>query len=103
MLGLGKWKFFVDTMFFRGDAYLLVSEKDGAYDAAVEVPGMQVPKIDFWGIQQEGSTITGMARTDLLRGKDIAFSCTFDGDRASGFLKVPFLGKIKMSNGVKVG
>ena len=102
MLGLGTWKFKVDTMFFRGDAKLIVAEKNGEYDITIDIPGETLPEIGFDNIQAEGNTVTGTARTDLLKGKDIPFSCTFEGDTANGLLKVPMLGKIKLNNGVKI-
>jgi len=102
MLGLGKWKFFVDTMFYRGDAFLIIMDKDGEYDVDIDLPGIQKPDFSFGDLAIEGNTITGTAQTSLLKGKLIPFSATFEGDTANGFLKVPFIGKIKLSNGVKV-
>jgi len=103
MVGLGKWKFNVDTMFYRGDAFLSIGEKDGEYDIGLELPGMDVPDFSVNDIQAEGNTVTGNVKTSLLRGKEIPFSYTFEGESASGFMKVPFMGKIKLNNGVKVG
>ncbi|MDR2687774.1 MAG: hypothetical protein LBB75_08465 [Oscillospiraceae bacterium] len=103
MLGLGTWEFNVDTMFYRGRVLLMVNEKDGAYDIGIDIPGMDVPAFEVASIEAEGNTVTGAARTDLLRGKDIPFSITFDGDSAEGFLKVPFMGKFTMRDGKKIG
>jgi hypothetical protein len=105
MLGLGTWRFFVDTMFYRGDAKIIVSEKDGAYEVDVDIPVMDdMPPFSFSNLEADGDTLTGTALVDMdmVRGKEIPFSVTFDGDSASGFLKVPFLGKIKLNNGVRV-
>lgn len=104
MLGLGKWKFYIDTMFYRGDAILTVGEVNGAYEAGIEVPqlGQELPPMTYENLKQEGNTITGDVKTDLLKGKTLSFSVTFDGDTASGFLKIPFIGKVKMKNGVRI-
>ena len=102
MLGLGTWEFFVDTMFYRGKVLLMVGEKDGDYDIGIDIPGMDVPPFSVARLAAEGNTVTGMARTDLLPGKDIPFSITFDGDAADGFLKVPFMGKFTLRNGKRV-
>jgi len=103
MLGLGKWKFNVNTMIYRGEAFLTIGEKDGEYDIGIELPGQDnVPDFEIFDMAAEGNTITGSVKTSLLRGKVIPFSATFDGDTASGFLKVPFVGKIDLKDGVKV-
>jgi len=102
MLGLGKWKFKLDTMFYRGDAFLTVGEKDGEYDIGIELVDMNLPEFSYEGLQVEGDTVTGIAHTDLLRGKDIPFTITFEGDTANGFLKVPFMGKIKLKDGERI-
>ena len=102
MLGLGTWEFNVDTMFYRGRVLLIVNEKDGAYDIGIDIPGMDVPAFEMKSIAVEDTTVTGTVQTDLLRGKDIPFSVTFDGDSAEGFLKVPFMGKFTMRDGKRI-
>ncbi|MDR3313978.1 MAG: hypothetical protein LBS96_05925 [Oscillospiraceae bacterium] len=103
MIGLGNWKFHVDTMFYKGDAILGVADKGGKYDVTIDLADIDIPEISIYGITEEGDTITGTAATDLLKGKEIPFSITFENGVASGFLKVPFLGKIKLENGQKIG
>jgi len=103
MLGLGTWEFFVDTMFYRGRVLLMVADKDGEYDVSIDIPGENIPDFKVVSIVEEGNTVTGAAQTDLLRGKDIPFSITFDGDSAEGFLKVPFMGKFTMRDGKRIG
>ena len=108
MLGLGTWEFFVDTMFYRGRVLLTVADKDGDYDISIDIPGMDVPDFKVTSLAAEegntetNGTVTGTAQTDLLRGKDIPFSITFDGDSADGFLKVPFMGKFTMRDGKRI-
>ena len=109
MLGLGTWEFNVDTMFYRGRVLLMVAEKDGEYDISLDIPGMDVPSFEVTSLAAEegntdtAGTVTGTAQTDLLRGKDIPFSITFDGDTAEGFMKVPFMGKFSMRDGKRIG
>jgi len=103
MLGLGKWKFQVKTRFYSGDAYLVVGEKDGAYDIHTELGNGKRADFRFGKLQVEGNTITGTAQHSLLQGNLIPFSATFEDDSASGFLDVPFVGMIKFSDGEKVG
>ena len=105
MLGLGTWQFSVDTMFYRGDAKVIIGEQDGAYTVDVDIPVMDdMPDFSFNSLEADGNTITGTATIDLdmMRGKEIPFSVTFDGDTASGFLKIPFMGKITLKDGKRV-
>jgi len=103
MLGLGTWEFNVDTMFYRGKVLLIVKEKDGAYDMDIDIVGMDsTPPFAVLSMNVEGNTVSGAAQTDLLKGKEIPYSITFDGDTATGFLKVPFMGKINLKNGARV-
>ncbi|MDR0530985.1 MAG: hypothetical protein LBG83_02845 [Oscillospiraceae bacterium] len=105
LLGEGKWKFLVDTMFYKGEALLAVGEKDGGYDIQIELTGMDMPENTFEDIEvdEETNTVTGIAHTSLLPGKDIPFGLTVEGDTASGFLKIPFMGKIRLRDGVRIG
>ena len=102
LLGEGKWKFQLDTMFYRGDAFMTVGSKDGEYDIKIELVDMSVPDFSYEQLQAEENTVTGIAHTDLLKGKDLPFSVTFENDTANGYLKVPFMGKIKLKDGEKI-
>jgi len=102
MLGLGKWKFNVKTRFYSGDAYMIVEEKDGAYEIRAELANGKKPDFRFGKFQVEGNTITGVAHHSMLQGNSIPFSATFEDGTANGFLDVPFIGLIKLNNGEKV-
>jgi len=102
MLGLGTWEFQVDTMFYRGKVLLMVGEKDGGYDIGIDIPGMDVPDFAITSLAAEDNTVSGTVQTSLLKGKDIPFSVTFEGETASGFMKVPFMGKLTMKDGKRI-
>ena len=102
MIGLGIWEFQVDTMFYKGKAILTITH-DGAYAIKVELPDMTSLVIAVADITEDGDTLNGTATTDMLKGKDIPCSVTFDGDEAEGVMKVPFIGKLKLKNGKKIG
>ena len=102
MIGLGKWKFFVDTMFYRGDATLIITDNGGTPGIELDLPGMDVPDFSVSDMAYDGNTVTGNVQTSMLKGKNIPFSCTFEGNTANGFLKIPFIGKVKLSNGTKI-
>lgn len=100
MIGLGRWICHVDTMFFRGDAKLHLFDKNGEYGFELELPDMDIPEIEVSDVKEDGNTLTAIARVDLLPGKDIEVTLTFeDNDTMTGLLKVPFIGKIKLKDG----
>jgi hypothetical protein len=103
MIGLGKWMCNVDTMFYRGEAFFTIKDDNGAYGWELEIPGIDVPEVEIFDIKEDGNTLTATARVDLLPGKDIDLTATFEDETFEGLIKVPFIGKIKLKNGKKVG
>ncbi|MDR2687632.1 MAG: hypothetical protein LBB75_07755 [Oscillospiraceae bacterium] len=103
MIGLGTWEFQVDTMFYKGAAVLGITGEGGEYAIKVNLPDMaNMPEIAVADVTEDEGTLNGIATTDMLKGKDIPCSITFDGDAAEGFLKVPFIGKLKLKDGRRV-
>lgn len=99
MIGLGKWICHVDTMFFRGDAKLNLFDNNGEYGFELSIPDMSIPEVSIHDVTEDGNTLHAIANVDLLPGKDIDVTLTFDGDKVDGLLKVPFIGKIKLKDG----
>ena len=50
-------------------------------------------------IEEDDDTINAVVQTSLLPDKDIDLCVTFDGDEFDGFVKIPFLGKVKFKDG----
>ena len=51
---------------------------------------------------EEDNTINATVQTSILAGKDINLFAEFDGDTFDGYLKIPFIGKIKFKDGRKI-
>ena len=102
MIGLGKWACNVNTMFFSGEAKLTVFDNNGSYGFELEVPGVTVPDIAIKSIEEDDDTLTAVVQTSLLPDKDIDLTVTFDGDEFDGFVKIPFLGKVKFKDGHRI-
>ncbi|MCL2494400.1 MAG: hypothetical protein FWE98_01925 [Oscillospiraceae bacterium] len=103
MIGLGTWKFLVDTMFYNGTAIIDIRDEGGEYAITATLPDLGgAPEVALKDVIEDGDTLSGIANTDLLQGKDIPCSLTFTGDKAEGLMKVPFIGKLKLKDGVKV-
>ena len=84
MIGLGKWVCHVDTMFFRGDAYIRLFDDNGQYGFELTLPDMDVPEITVSDVVEDDNTLTAVARTDLLPGIDFSVSLTFEADTFTG-------------------
>ncbi len=102
MIGLGKWACNVNTMFFTGEAKIKVFDDNGKYGFELDVPGVTVPDITVKELEEDGDTINATVQTGLLPGKDIELTITFVGDEFDGFLKIPFLGKVKFKDGHRI-
>jgi len=104
MIGLGKWSYKVSTVFISGDVVLEVSDDNGAYK--VEVLSIEtesdIPEFRFYDIVEEGNTLTGKGEVSMLPGSKLDLSMTFEGDTMNGFLKVPYVGKVKIKDAKKV-
>ena len=104
MIGLGKWAYNVNTVFITGLVTIGISDDNGAYK--VEVLGIEtdadVPDFRFYDIVEEGDTLKGKGEVSLLPGSSLEMSLTFDGDAMTGYLKVPYLGKIKIKDGKRI-
>lgn len=102
MLGLGKWSCKVNTMFFSGEVKFIVFDDNGKYGFELDMPGIQIPDITVKSIEEDDDTIDAVVQTSLLPGKDIELHACFDEDDFDGFIKVPFIGKIKFKDGHRI-
>lgn len=102
MLGLGTWEFPVNIMVYKGTVQMDITGEEGQYGFALRVPNYEVPDVTIRSVSENGSTLNIIARIAMFKNKDIPVSVTFDGDTASGMVKAPFVGRIKLNNGRKI-
>ena len=102
MIGLGNWACKVNSMFFSGEVKFTISDNDGEYGFEISIPGIELPDFAVKSIEEDDDTITAVVQTSLLPGKDIELTVTFDEDEFDGFVKIPFLGKVKFKDGHRV-
>lgn len=105
MVGIGKWLAHVDTMFFKGDATITVADNGGEYSFDLELPSdVDIPDFKIYDITEDGgNALNAKASVSLLPNKEIEIHFEFDGDKANGFIKIPFIGKIKVKDAEKIG
>ena len=104
MIGLGKWVYKVSTVFISGEVVLGISDDNGEYK--IEVLSIEtesdIPEFRFYDIVEDGNTLTGKGEVSMLPGSTLDLSITFEGDTMNGFLKVPYVGKIKIKDAKRV-
>ncbi|MFY9198440.1 MAG: hypothetical protein WBK75_01315 [Acutalibacteraceae bacterium] len=106
MVGIGKWQFSVNTIFYKGSAVLEIKDNNGKYAFNVEAPGMKkMPDyfINNVKVNEKTNTLLVTGGSDMLPGKEVEVRATFNGDRCDGYVKVPFLGKVAIKDGKKIG
>lgn len=97
MIGLGVWEIPVNSMFYKGCAEITVKNDGGNYDFEFFLPGFKVPKMDIFNVQTSGNTLSADATCDMLKGKKISVSVSFDGDTCRGVAKGPYGIKININ------
>lgn len=104
MLGIGKWQARVDTLIFKSDVIIEVSNNDGEYEFKVDLGDTPVPGYEVIEVKQEGNdTLIGRGTIEVLPGKEITVRIHFiDNDHFEGELKVPMLGKVKLKDGHRI-
>ena len=101
MIGLGKWGCHVDTMFFKGDVEITISDNNGQYALELFLPDIDIPEYTVKSVDEDGNTLHAVVNVSML-GKDVDVTVTFEADSFSGIIKIPFLGKIKLKDGFRI-
>lgn len=105
MLGIGKYKAQINNMFFKGEAIFELIDKGGKYDIKIELEDKDIdmPAIVIEEASAEDNTLIAKATSPEFPGKAVDISLTFEDDKCNGFLKIPFVGKVKIKDAVKIG
>ena len=103
MSGIGKYKVDIDHMFFKGEAVFEIGFENGNYEFEIEIDNadfdMDVTITEF---EEDDDTLDAKATVAILPGKEIDVHLTFEDDGCNGYLKIPFVGKIKIKDAVKI-
>jgi len=102
MIGLGIWECDIDTLFWEGIARMRIFDDNGAYGFEFAVPGEQL-KIKVFNVEEDGPcSLNAHATADVLHGREAPVRIDFEGDTFTGWIKVPFIGKIHFVRGRRV-
>lgn len=102
MIGLGTWKCKIDHSFYKGDALLIIKNKNGEYDFEVELEDNgHFPQYTVSNVKQIGNRLEGELSVKMVPMK-MKFYAEFEGDKMHGALTVPFVGEVKLEDAVKI-
>ncbi len=101
-----KYKAKINNMFFKGDAVFGITHDGEKYGMEIDLEGaefeMPVEIIEAQVEYTEENTLFAKATTPLLPERVIDITLTFEDDKCNGFLKIPFIGKVKIKDAVKL-
>ena len=102
MLGTGKWECQIDSMFFKGIVFITISDNNGEYVFNIEIPNEKIPEFEVFDVKTEGNTMSAKAKLEQLRDNEIELEITFNENAFVGFMKIPFVGRVKLRDGKKI-
>lgn len=98
-----KYKAKINNMFFKGDAVFGITYNDGKYGMDIDLEGAEFDMpVEITEVIEDSDTFIAKATTSLLPDRIIDMSLTFEDDECNGFLKIPFIGKVKIKDAVKL-
>ena len=106
-IGIGSWAGKISVRLARGEVNFNISEdENGEYKIDVKLPGaLKTAKINFFDLVEEpdGKTITGKGTISVLPGRNLEGAFTFEEDTFVGEIKAPVVGKIRITDGHRIG
>lgn len=104
MIGLGKWTGDIETSTISGSAFVEITDNNGEYNFLVTVPSLQkLPDFRVYDIKEKDNRLSGKAEINLMGKITVDVVVEINGDTFTGYIKVPFFGKIEIKNGRKIG
>lgn len=98
-----KYKAKINNMFFKGDAVFGITCNNGKYGMEIDLDGAEFDMpVDILEAEVVDNTFLAKATTSLIPEKNFDITLTFEDDKCNGFLKIPFIGKVKIKDAAKV-
>lgn len=103
MINAVSYKADICNGYFKGDTSLKITYENGNY--IFEIVGDSLDfdtNIEIKEISESECTLTARLEMGFMPGKIADIRLTFTDDTCNGYLKIPFIGKIKIANAVKI-
>lgn len=104
VIGIGKWRFTINTFFFKGDVYLTIEDDKGNYKFTPEIPGYDGKlTYNLEEVTENGNTLYVKGSSAMVPAiKSVAATLIFNGDNCKLVSDLPFIGHFEVDNGTRV-
>ena len=95
MIGIGTWYARISTMFIKAEGTVEILDNNGQYEFKFHPPEkFKNMNVRCFDLHEEGNTLYGKGEASAFPGKVFEVQATFDGDRMTGKIILPFLGNM---------
>ena len=104
MIGIGKWKCGLATSLIKNEGIFEVYDDNGKYGFRLLEKDKNIPDYVVESIEENGenSLISVITIPELSPGRKVYVHSHFDGDVVTGYIDIPIIGHIKITNGRRV-
>ena len=104
MIGLGRWSCGLDTPMVEDDGVVQISEKDGNYVFRLIARDKNIHdyKVDSIREKDGNTLIITITIEGLPEESKVHICATFTDTELTGYVRLPFIGKINIINGKKI-
>ena len=103
MTGLGTWTCSIDTPLIKDKPLFTIFDNNGKYGIRFKMRNYETDSLNIIDAQEQGNTLRLDVAADKFKPGAVASTeLTFDGDRFTGFIRLPIMGKLKLIDGEKV-
>ena len=103
MTGLGTWTCRIDTPLIKDKPLFTIFDNGGRYGIRFRMRNYETDNLDIIEAEESGNTLRFNVAVDKFKpGATAVTELNFDGDRFTGFIRLPIMGKLKLVDGEKV-
>jgi hypothetical protein len=103
MIGLGTWTCGISTPLVKDKAVFTISDDNGKYKISLKIKTWDIESLPIVSAKEFGNTLQVRVSGEIYKPGTFAESeMTFDGDHLTGFIILPLLGKLKLTDGKRV-
>lgn len=103
MIGLGTWICGISTPLVKDKAVFTISDDNGNYKISLKIKSWDIEALPIIYAKEYGNTLQIRVSGEIYKAGTYADSeITFDGDELTGFITLPILGKLRLTDGKRV-
>ena len=103
MIGLGTWSCGISTPLVKDKATFTISDDNGKYKISLRIKNWDIESLPIVSAREYGNTLQLRVSGEIYKPGTYADSeMTFDGDELTGYIVLPLLGKLRLTDGKRV-